>query len=110
MGASFEITRNDKGEYYFKLTNADGKTLLRSEGYTAKASAKNGVESVRKNAGVAGKLEVKEAKDGRPYLNLRAANGQVVATSPMFADQAACEAAVAAITTGAAGAPLTDNA
>lgn len=110
MAATFEITKNDKGEFYFKLVTPEGKTLLRSEGYTAKASAKNGVESVRKNATADGHLEVKEAKDGRPYLNLKAANGQVVATSPMFADAAACDAAVASIKADAAKAKVSDNA
>lgn len=110
MAASFEITRNDKGEYYFKLVTAEGKTLLRSEGYTAKASAKNGIESVRKNAKAAGRLAVQTAKDGRPYLNLKAANGQIVATSPMFADQAACDAAVAQIHKDVAKAKVSDNA
>ncbi len=109
MAATFEITKNDKGEFYFKLVTPEGKTLLRSEGYTAKASAKNGVESVRKNA-TSGRLEVNQAKDGRPYLNLKAANGQVVATSPMFADAAACDAAVASIKADAAKAKLIDNA
>lgn len=105
----FELTRNDKGEFHFSLTAPDGRTLLRSEGYTAKASAKNGVESVRANAAVDGRLLVLEASDGRPYVNLKAANGQVVATSPMFPDADACDAAIRAIRAAAAGAELVDN-
>jgi len=106
----FELSRNDKGAFYFKLTSPDGRTLLRSEGYTAKASAKNGVEAVRTNAAVEGRLLVLESSDGRPYVNLKAANGQVVATSPMFPDDDACEAAIKAIRAVAAGAELVDNA
>ena len=109
MPATFEITRNDKGEFHFRLVTAEGKVLLRSEGYTAKASAKNGIESVRKNADTTGRLEINEAKDKRPYLNLKAANGQIIATSPVFADRVACDAAVAAIRSGAAGAQFVDN-
>ncbi|MBK8461171.1 MAG: YegP family protein [Micropruina sp.] len=110
MGENFEITKDDKGGFHFKLRTAEGRTLLRSEAYTAKASAKNGIDSVRKNADVPGRLTVSQAKDGRPYLNLRAANGQVVGTSPMFADSATCEAAIAAIRGGAARAGIVDNA
>lgn len=109
MSVRFEITRNDKGEFYFKLLNADGKTLVRSEGYNAKASCTNGIESVRRNAGEDERYDIKTASDGRPYFNLKASNGQIVGTSPMFADTAACAAAVAATKAGAAEAPIDDK-
>ncbi|ENO90359.1 YegP family protein [Thauera linaloolentis] len=109
MSVKFEITKNEKGEFYFKLLNADGKTLLRSEGYNAKASCTNGVESVRKNAVDEKRYEPKTASDGRPYFNLKASNGQIIGTSPMFADAAACEAAIAATKADAADAPVDDK-
>lgn len=109
MSGKFEITRNDKGEYHFKLLNTDGKTLLRSEGYHAKAGCSNGIESVRKNAGNEKHYDVKTATDGRHYFNLKASNGQIVGTSPMFADTAACDAALAATKASAAGAPVEDS-
>lgn len=109
MSVKFEITKNDKGEFYFKLLNGDGKTLLHSEGYNAKTSCTNGVESVRKNAGDDKRYDMKTASDGRPYFNLKASNGQIIGTSPMFADAAACEAAVAATKAGAADAPVDDK-
>lgn len=109
MATTFQLTKNDKGEFHFKLVDAEGKTLLRSEGYTTKASAKNGIDSVRANASVAGRLVVLEAADGRPYLNLKAANGQIVGTSPMFADAEACEAAIKALVAQVPGADVVDN-
>lgn len=109
MSAQYELTKDDKGEFHFKLVNSDGKTLLRSEGYNAKSSCSNGIESVRKNAGNDKHYEVNTAKDGRPYFNLKASNGQIVGTSPMFADTAACDAALDATKAGAADAPLVDK-
>ena len=109
MSVKFEITKNDKGEFHFKLLDAAGKTLVRSEGYNAKASCTNGVESVRKNSAEDKRFEVKAASDGRPYFNLKASNGQVICTSPMFADAAACDAAIAATKAGAADAPVDDK-
>lgn len=109
MATTFQLTKNEKGEFHFKLVDGDGKTLLRSEGYTTKASAKNGIDSVRANASVEGRLVVLEASDGRPYVNLKAANGQIVATSPMFGDADACEAAIKAVTAQAASADVVDN-
>ena len=109
MSTQFQITKNDKDEFHFKLVNSDGKTLLRSEGYNAKTGCSNGIESVRKNAGNDKHYDVKTATDGRPYFNLKASNGQIIGTSPMFADNAACDAAVAATKAGAPDAPVEDK-
>ena len=109
MSVRFEISKDNKGEYHFKLLNSDGKTLLRSEGYNAKSGCTNGVESVRKNAGNDSHYEARTASDGRAYFNLKAANGQIIGTSPMFADIAARDAAVAATRNDAAGAAVDDK-
>ncbi|MCH5160735.1 MAG: YegP family protein [Clostridiales bacterium] len=45
----FEIYLDKAGEYRFRLKARNGEPILASEGYTAKASCKNGIESVRKN-------------------------------------------------------------
>lgn len=46
----FEIYKDKAGEFRFRLKAANGEPILASEGYTALASCKNGIESVRKNA------------------------------------------------------------
>lgn len=109
MSLKFEINKSDGGQFFFKLMNADGKTLLRSEGYNAKASCTNGIESVRKNSTDDKRYAPATASDGRPYFNLTATNGQIVGTSPMFADEAACTAAMAAVKSGAASAGVDDK-
>lgn len=109
MSIKFEINKNEKGEFHFKLLNIDGKTLVRSEGYTAKANCTNGIESVRKNANDDRHYEIKTASDGRHYFNLKASNGQIIGTSPMFADNEVCHAAVAATKAGAADAAVDDK-
>ena len=45
----FEIYFDKKGEYRFRLRATNGEPILASEGYSAKASCKNGIESVRRN-------------------------------------------------------------
>ena len=45
----FEIYLDKKGEYRFRLKAKNGEPIATSEGYKAKASCKNGIESVRKN-------------------------------------------------------------
>jgi uncharacterized protein YegP (UPF0339 family) len=96
MAACFELGKTAKGQFNFALKGDDGQTLLRSEQYDAKASAQNGIASVQSNSGNDARYDTKTASDGRPYFNLKAGNHQVIGTSPMFADAAACQAAIAA--------------
>lgn len=46
----FEIYLDAKKEYRFRLKARNGEIILSSEGYKAKASCVNGIESVKKNA------------------------------------------------------------
>lgn len=46
----FEVYQDKAEEYRFRLTAINGQTIAVSEGYKAKASCLNGVESVKKNA------------------------------------------------------------
>ena len=46
----FEVYQDKQGEYRFRLKATNGQVIATGEGYVAKASCLNGVESVRKNA------------------------------------------------------------
>ncbi len=46
----YELYTDKKGEFRFRLKAGNGEIIATSEGYTAKASCKNGVESVGRNA------------------------------------------------------------
>lgn len=46
----YELYQDKAGEYRFRLKAGNGQNIGRSEGYKAKASALNGIESVGKNA------------------------------------------------------------
>ena len=49
----FEMYTDKAGEYRFRLKARNGEIIATSEGYKAKASCVNGIESVQKNAPVA---------------------------------------------------------
>lgn len=49
----FEMYQDKAGEYRFRLKARNGEIIGVSEGYVAKASCLNGIESVKKNAPVA---------------------------------------------------------
>jgi len=53
VDAKFELNNDVAGEFRFKLIAPNGECIAVSEGYTAKAGALNGIESVRENAPVA---------------------------------------------------------
>lgn len=46
----FELYTGKDGKFYFRLVAANGQPIGRSEGYNEKATAKNGIKSVKKNA------------------------------------------------------------
>lgn len=46
----FEMYTDKAGEFRFRLKARNGEVIAVSEGYKAKASCLNGIESVRKNA------------------------------------------------------------
>jgi hypothetical protein len=90
------LKKSDAAEpFTFAFLDGDGKSLVRSENYKAKSSATNGIESVKKNCDDNNRYELKEAKNGKLFFNLKSSNGQVVATSAMFDDDAARDAAIA---------------
>lgn len=87
----FVISQRKNGEYQFNLKAGNGQVILTSEGYTTLAACKNGIESVKKNSQEDARFERKEAKDGSPFFNLKATNGQVIGKSEMYSSAAACE-------------------
>jgi uncharacterized protein len=83
MGKFVVLTRKN-GEFQFNLKAGNGEIILTSEGYSAKASCLNGIESVRKNAADDDRFERKEAKNGKFLFNLKASNGQVIGNSELY--------------------------
>lgn len=93
----FVISQRKNGEYQFNLKAGNGQVILTSEGYTTLAACKNGIESVKKNSQEDARFERKEAKDGSPFFNLKATNGQVIGKSEMYSSAAACENGIESI-------------
>lgn len=51
MAAKFELYKDAKGEFRWRLIASNGQMIANGgEGYSSKESAKNGIESVKKNA------------------------------------------------------------
>jgi uncharacterized protein YegP (UPF0339 family) len=50
MAGKFELYKDSSGRFRFRLKAGNGQIIAVAEAYESKASALNGIESVRKNA------------------------------------------------------------
>jgi uncharacterized protein YegP (UPF0339 family) len=54
MAGKFELYKDKSGEFRFRLKAGNGEVIATSsESYTSKASALNGIDSIKRNAGEA---------------------------------------------------------
>ena len=109
MAGKFEIYKDKRGEYRFRLKASNGQNILASEGYKQKSSAKNGIESVKKNASSDGRYERKTTKSGQFMFNIRAGNNQVIGTSESYTTEKARETGIASVKKNAPGAAMDDQ-
>ncbi|MBQ9310237.1 MAG: YegP family protein [Bacteroidales bacterium] len=105
----FVITVRKNGEFQFNLKATNGQVILTSEGYVKKESCLNGIESVRKNSQIPERFEVKVAKNGKPFFNLKASNGQIVGSSQMYASEVTLNKGIASVAKNAPEAPVVEE-
>lgn len=97
MAAWFELSTAKDKQFKFVLKAGNGEIILTSELYKTRASAENGIASVRANCSTDERYERKEASDGRPFFNLKAANHQVIGTSQMYASVSSRDNGIASV-------------
>lgn len=86
---TIKLRKSDAKEpFSFVFINEEGKTIIKSENYAQKASAKNGIESIKKNCQEDSRYELKESSNGKAFFNIKSTNGQIVGTSALFDSEA----------------------
>ena len=105
----FVVTVRKNGEFQFNLKATNGQVILTSEGYTKKESCLNGIESVRKNGPIEERYEIKAAKNGKPFFNLKATNGQVIGSSQMYASERTMNQGIASVMRNAPDSPVVEE-
>ena len=108
MAGKFELYSDKAGEFRFRLKAGNGEIILSSEGYKKRASAMNGIESVKKNAANEARYEKKEGSSGKFSFNLKAANGQVIGTSQSYKSESGRDNGVESVKKNAPGAPVAE--
>lgn len=105
----YVVSVRKNGEFQFNLKATNGQVILTSEGYTTKSACLNGIESVRKNGPVEARFEIKVAKNGKPFFNLKASNGQVIGSSQMYASERTMKQGIASVMRNAPDSPVVEE-
>jgi uncharacterized protein YegP (UPF0339 family) len=108
MSGKFEISLSKNDKYMFNLKAGNGQVILSSQMYESKASALNGVESVKTNGGNDARFERATSTAGQPYFTLKATNGQVIGRSEMYSSAAAMENGIQSVKNNAPDASVVD--
>lgn len=109
MAGKFVLKKATNGEFYFRLQAGNGEPILKSEMYTTKGAAENGIESVRTNAPLDGRYERKKASNDQHMFNLKAANHQVIGTSELYTSSAGRDNGIESVKMNAPKATVDDQ-
>lgn len=107
MAAKF-VLKKSKDQFMFNLKAGNGEIILTSERYTAKSSAKNGIESVRKNSKDDKQFERKESTNGKFYFVLKAKNNEPIGKSEMYNSKSGMENGIDSVKKNAPSAEIED--
>lgn len=108
MAGIFEIKKSKNGQFMFNLKAGNGQIILTSELYQEKASAQNGIESVKKNAAITAHFEERSTSNKEPYFVLKAANGQIIGKSETYSSAAAMKNGIVSVQNNAPEAKIVD--
>jgi uncharacterized protein YegP (UPF0339 family) len=109
MAGMFVIEAGKTGKIRFNLRAGNHQVILSSETYDTKASAQNGIESVRKNSTDDSRYERKTAKDGSAYFVLKAKNGETIGKSEMYTSTSGMENGIKSVAANAPTATVVDR-
>lgn len=109
MAGTFELFKDKKGEFRFRLKSGNGEIVLASEGYKDRAGALNGIDSVKKNADDIGRYEKKTSAAGKHHFVLKAGNNLTIGSSEMYDTETACDNGIKSVRASAMGAALDDR-
>jgi len=104
------VKKTQSGKFMFNLKAGNNEVILTSEMYEAKASALNGIDSVRRNGANDGSFEIKASSAGQPYFVLKAANQEIIGRSEMYKSAASVRRGIASVKRNCASTVVKDMA
>lgn len=85
----YHLKPSGNSQYHFTLKAGNHEVILTSEIYNSKQAARGGISSCQTNSPHDVCYERLTARNGSPYFNLKASNGQVIGTSEMYSSPGA---------------------
>jgi uncharacterized protein len=85
--ARFETFVGQDAKHYFRLRAGNGEVVLQSQAYTTKASAENGIASVKTNGVISDRYDVLQAEGDQHYFRVVAGNNKVIARGETYASR-----------------------
>lgn len=111
-----------KGDQFIAKFVYNAETMVWSESYAGKASAKNCIESIKKNApdaivvdltngedGKGYRFEIAGSKDGQFFVRFVAANGETMVRSETYTAKASAKKCIESVKKNGPGAPVEDE-
>ena len=92
--ARFEVFTGEDEKFYFHLRAGNGEIVLGSQGYTTKASAVSGVQSVQSNGTNDARWTVFQAIDGEWGIRLEAGNHKTIGAGELYVSQSNANAGI----------------
>ena len=105
----FQMFKGKDDQFYFRLRARNGEIILGSEGYTAKASCTNGIESVKSNSPDDSNFERKTTTNEQFHFVLKAKNREIIGSSETYTTEQAMENGIRAVKEVAPEAPVEDQ-
>ncbi len=103
----FELKKSGD-KFHFVLKAANGQVILSSQMYASKASAMNGIESVKTNCSNDSLYERKTAANGKFHFNVKSTNGQIIGSSQMYASESGVTTGIESVKKNAPGASVNE--
>lgn len=108
MSGCYELKVAKNGEFFFNLLAANGQNILKSEMYSSKSAAMNGIASIQSNCADDGQYECKTSNNGKAYFVLKAKNHQVIGQSQMYESDDGCKNGMASVKTNGVSTEIKD--
>lgn len=97
MDARFVVKVARDGQFFFSFVSPEGRKILGSEMYKAKASAFNGIASIKRNAPDSKRYDRMVARNGKFYFTLEAGNHEIIGMSDFYETEELREQAIATV-------------
>jgi uncharacterized protein YegP (UPF0339 family) len=110
MAAQYLLHPAGTAQFHWDLKAGNGEVILSSQMYASKQNAETGIASCRTNSSDDTKFARLMSKDNKPYFVLKAANGEPIGTSQMYASEATRDHGIASCKENGPAAVMQDTA